>query len=121
MKLLNNLYTISKREGNSFQLNLNRENGIYKAHFPERPVTPGVCVIQMATELLEILIDKQATLKEVVNAKFLSVINPIETPSVAYTFSKLVQDDAHTLKVSIMVASQSTNCAKLSLLYIVNE
>ena len=27
------------------------DNVIYKAHFPEKPITPGVCIVQMAVEL----------------------------------------------------------------------
>lgn len=122
MKLLNDLYTIDEREINSFQLHLNKECIIYKAHFPEQPITPGVCIIQIAKELLEILMNKPVALKEVVNAKFLSVINPIETPVVRYNFTKIIQDDeSHEIKVSIIVASTSVNCAKLSLLYSIDE
>lgn len=118
MRLLNNLYIITERDSNSFQLHLNKECAIYKAHFPEQPITPGVCIIQIASELLEILMSKPVVLKEVVNAKFLSVINPIETPIVKYNYTKIVQEDeSHKIKVSIIVSSQSANCAKLSLLY----
>ncbi len=106
---------------NSFQLTLNPECMIYKAHFPGHPVTPGVCIIQIALELLEILLERKVELKEVVNAKFLSVIDPEETPEVSYEFSKSTYVDNQVLKVAVAVSSPSAKCAKLSLLCSVDE
>ena len=57
MTLKNKLYTITdmEHEGGTarFSLNLNAAHEIYEAHFPGEPVTPGVCLVQMAGELLE--------------------------------------------------------------------
>lgn len=122
MKLQNNLYSIVERKEDGFCIALNAESLIYKAHFPEQPITPGVCIIQIANELLEELLNQKVEIKEVVNAKFLSVINPIENNKVAYTFSKMVKDNLnHTLKMTVSVASEETVCAKLSLLYCLND
>lgn len=121
MKLQNNLYNITHRSENSFRVALNRDSIIYRAHFPEQPITPGVCIIQIAAELLETLLCRNLELAEVVNAKFLSVINPLETPEVAYSFTKMAEDEQQsTLKVAVTVSSDKTVCAKLSLLFKVN-
>ena len=32
---------------------------IYQAHFPGEPITPGVCIVQMAKELIEELLTEQ--------------------------------------------------------------
>ena len=57
MKLLNDLYSIISRtdgEGRcDFTIELNPQHFIYKAHFPGEPITPGVCIMQIAKELLE--------------------------------------------------------------------
>lgn len=122
MKLLDNLYKIDEHNETSFRISLDAESAIYKAHFPEQPITPGVCIIQTATELFKILLDKELELEEVVNAKFLSVINPLETPEVVYNFSKIVKNDTdNSIKVSAMVSSDKTTCAKLSLIYKIND
>lgn len=122
MKLQNNLYHIISEGTNSFLLSLNRECVIYKAHFPEQPITPGVCIIQIASELFACMLSKDIVLAEVVNAKFLSVINPVETESVTYTFSKMTIDDSNkTVKVAVVVSSEKAICAKLSLLYNIDE
>lgn len=122
MKLQNNLYTIVESGDNSFRIALNAEDTIYRAHFPEQPITPGVCIIQIASELLNLCLSRNIALSEVVNAKFLSVINPIETEEVVYTIGKMVHNQTdNTLKVAITVSSDKTVCAKLSLLYKVND
>lgn len=122
MKLQNNLYTIVERNDNSFRIALNAEDTIYKAHFPEQPITPGVCIIQIASELLNVYFNREISPSEVVNAKFLSVINPIETEEVVYAIGKMAYNETdNTLKVAITVSSDKTVCAKLSLLYKVND
>lgn len=122
MRLQNNLYKIESGQADGYRVSLIADSIIYRAHFPEKPVTPGVCIIQIASELLGQLTGRNPSLVEVVNAKFLAVINPLETPEVTYTFSKLVSDDAaHTLKVQVVVTSEATICTKLSLLYNITD
>ena len=122
MKLFDNLYKIVGMGNNGFRVSLDTECPIYKAHFPERPITPGVCIIQIANELLNTLLDDKTELREVVNAKFLSVIDPLETKEVVYSFSKIIRDEScGSLKVSVTVASETTVCAKLSLLYDIDD
>ena len=57
MELKNSLYQITGKETNgtavSYDLQLDASHVIYQAHFPGEPITPGVCIIQMAKELLE--------------------------------------------------------------------
>ena len=121
MRLQNNLYKIESESADGYRVSLIADSIIYKAHFPGKPITPGVCIIQIASELLGLLTGLTLSLIEVVNAKYLAVINPLETPEVTYTFSKFVRDDAaRTLKVQVVVTSETTTCTKLSLLYSIN-
>ena len=57
MILKNSLYTIEgqqSQEGTvSYDIRLHSDHFIYQAHFPGEPITPGVCVVQIAKELLE--------------------------------------------------------------------
>ena len=87
MILKNNLYKISASniEEKSFNLELVPDCVIYQAHFPEQPITPGVCIIQIASELLNELLQTEYKLTTVSNAKFLAVINPLDTAFVTYT------------------------------------
>ncbi len=120
MILKNNLYRIkeSNSEAKSFSLELRPNCTIYKAHFPEQPITPGVCIIQIASELLAHLFQFEVELLTVSNAKFLAVINPEETPEVRYTFNKVVFDESKSsIKVSVVVGNKETQFTKLSLTY----
>lgn len=120
MILKNSLYKIasSNAEEKSFNLELVPDCLIYRAHFPEQPITPGVCIIQIASELLNELLQSDFELITVSNAKFLAVINPLETNSVIYTFKKVVVDeDTKTVKVSVIVSNPETIFTKLSLVY----
>lgn len=120
MILKDNLYKLKSLspEQKTAEIELLRDCFIYKAHFPELPVTPGVCIIQAAGELLEELIGKRVSLSSVVNAKFLAVINPDETRCVTYSFKKIEKSEENsTVKASITITNDNVTFAKLSLVY----
>ena len=56
MKLIDSLYKVisdtRSETGHVFSIELDPEHFIYKAHFPGEPITPGVCIMQIAKELL---------------------------------------------------------------------
>lgn len=118
MTLNDNLYIIQEQpSGNSFKLRMLPESIIYEAHFPGMPITPGVCIIQIAKELLERVYGKPLRLKEVVNAKYLATIEPGKTGVLQVDFSKLtVNEEEHTLKVSAVISSDGIIYTKLSLI-----
>ena len=97
MYFRNNLYTVSKRQiqdGSArFDLLLDAEHMIYKAHFPGQPITPGVCLLQMARELLEDITELTLEILSVKNVKFLSVVSPIELPQITFTLSHIAMDE----------------------------
>ena len=119
MKLLNNLYMISKRETTSlsaqYGIFLEEKSFIYKAHFPNEPITPGVCIIQIAKELLEDYAHKHYTIKAIKNVKFLNVISPVITPYVTYILDKIVIDEANkTCSIQEQVLAEEVLLTKLS-------
>ena len=57
-------------------ITLNPAHDIFKGHFPEQPVVPGVCMMQMVKEVLESYADKKLRLVKADNVKFLSFIDP---------------------------------------------
>ncbi len=116
MKLKNSLYkiTATQVEERSFDLELNAGHEIYKAHFPGKPITPGVCLVQIAQELLEELTGKQLEITAVKNVKFLAVVSPVETPRVTYTVTKLADGDDGVV-AQVAVSSDSGAMARISL------
>lgn len=117
MKLLNNFFFIEqirrRDDGAQYIVRFNPQNEIYGAHFPGQPITPGVCIIQTAKELLEDYLQSDLEICGAKNVKFLSVIVPEEGKSFTYEFSKLkVANDITALQV--IVTSEDTIYAKLS-------
>jgi 3-hydroxyacyl-[acyl-carrier-protein] dehydratase len=96
---------------------LNPEHFIYRAHFPESPVTPSVCIIQIIKELLEDALQCKFFLKKIHNAKFLNVINPLENREVAFSISILSKEEG-VHKISAVVFNNDVIFAKLSMFFI---
>ncbi|WP_276369843.1 hydroxymyristoyl-ACP dehydratase [Chryseolinea sp. H1M3-3] len=80
MILLNDFYTILQRDTTpgtvKAKIAINKKHRILEGHFPGLPVVPGVCMLQMVREVMEVNTGKELNLKEADNMKFLSVINP---------------------------------------------
>lgn len=119
MKLINDFFFIEKtRRGDGAiecMVRLNPEHYIYKAHFPGTPVTPGVCIIQMATEILEDEYGKSLSLSEVAKARFKQVIVPIAKPVFSF---KIVDKNERNLNVRVDIESSDIIFAQLSLRFI---
>ena len=118
MTLQDNLFTIvsqQQEEGlDVFHVRLNPEWPIYKAHFPGHPITPGVCIVQMVQELLQVLLHRDLSLRQAKNVKYLSIISPEEISDLTVTFWKIEEQPDGCLKVQAQVTSGERLCTKLS-------
>jgi len=86
--LLDHFYTILSSELSdsttwTIQVELNSEHTVYQGHFPGHPVVPGVCLLQLMKECVENIRQQKLQYTQVSSCKFLSAINPIETPHIA--------------------------------------
>ena len=97
-------------------LRTNPKHPIYKAHFSGNPITPGVCIIQTAGELLEKKLNRKLYLKTVKNVKFLSVIIPEIGKKIKYSFSNIVEDE-NGCKTQVVVSDDDNVYAKISLIF----
>ena len=126
MQLKNDLYTITGEEMKGqecrFTIELNSSHFIYQAHFPEEPVTPGVCIVQIGKELLELFLSENSSenvkleISKVKNVKFLSVISPMETSTVVYNIKTVeMSENRAEVKAQMVVTSKDETKAKISL------
>ncbi len=87
--LQGDFYTVLNNQSNSGSVNalleLNPDHHIFEGHFPQVPVVPGVCMMQMVKELVEGFTGKKLRLSKADHLKFLTIINPRE--------NKLLQAD----------------------------
>lgn len=121
MILNDNLYTIKATEtterGAMFNIELNPYHLIYKAHFPKQPITPGVCIVQIVKELLEIQLGKKLSIKYVKNVKFLSIISPEKSKDISCELTKIQSEDVEGLvKTQAVIFNQAETFAKISII-----
>jgi 3-hydroxyacyl-[acyl-carrier-protein] dehydratase len=118
MKLINDFYhivAIDDSEGKYVcKVKLNAAHNIYSVHFPGNPVTPGVCLVQMVTEILELKFEKRLVLSTAVNIKFKRLVAPNDEPS--FVFSKIVIEDG-LLKTIVSIEDEQGQFVKMSLQY----
>lgn len=118
MKLNTTLYRLLSLERSTdsvtARLRLLPDSIIYQAHFPGKPITPGVCITQMAVEIMEEALGKSLMMKKAKNVKFLAVITPDETVEVEYAISKIRQEGS-SVEFLCVVKNENKLFAKLSL------
>jgi len=116
MILKDNLFKINAQEAGQpvFQISINREWPIYEAHFPGHPITPGVCIVQMIQELLQVWLGREVNLVKAKNVKYLAIISPEEVCELSVSFTSIEEQPDGSLKVHAQVASGETVYTKLS-------
>ena len=91
----------------SATITFQKDHPIFNGHFPGHPVVPGVCMIQIIRELLEDTLQLKLAIHSGDNIKFLSVINPIETPSVQASIQTVVNGDQIDVQAAFFVRQTS--------------
>lgn len=69
------------------QITFNQEHDIFKSHFPQQPVVPGVCTMQIIKSLLETQMRQKLRLLQAAQVKFLQLIVPQTRPAVEITWT----------------------------------
>lgn len=99
--LLDNFYFIRSYEPADLSLKavleFDNTHSIFKGHFPEVPVVPGVCMMQIVKELFEKHSGKTVRLTKVPLMKFLSLINPLQNATVQIDLQYSQVDDNNFL------------------------
>lgn len=85
--LLNDFYSIDSFAKSdttiSATVSLNHQHAIFKGHFEQMPVVPGVCQTQMIKELLQQELKTSLTLTKGNNIKFTGMIVPTQHPKIS--------------------------------------
>lgn len=120
--LFENFYdilSIRKEAENSYfaEIHLNAQHEIFKGHFPDNPVTPGVCMVQIIKELSEQILSKKLNLKSVSNIKFTSIINPFENPILELNLNFEINSKDNIFKVKNSTSFHQTLALKGTLIF----
>ena len=100
--LLNDFFTINDKEFSATEiwaeLYINADHKIFEGHFPNQPVVPGVCMMQMIKEIVEHVISKQTNLVKAAEIKFLAVINPQQN-NLVHASIKMAADETGSINI----------------------
>jgi len=80
MREINDIFSIDQitHENGAIKatLGINIRSEIFKGHFPDQPVVPGACMLQIVKDVLESVLKHTIRLKKADHLKFVSMIVP---------------------------------------------
>lgn len=101
-----NIISFDRGDGGAVaEIALNPAHDIYKAHFPGYPITPGVCIVQIALELMSECAGRDLVLVGAKDIKFLVPVEPGTSPRLTFTITGS----------SVVVSHDDTVFAKMNL------
>ncbi|MDR1878450.1 MAG: hypothetical protein LBQ64_02675 [Bacteroidales bacterium] len=98
-----------------FTLRLNGEHAIYAAHFPNNPITPGVCLIQIAKELFSFLRQTDCQIRKVKTAKFSHPLIPTVHAAVKYSLTWEETVDRKSYQVQVKIYAEDIVFARINM------
>jgi 3-hydroxyacyl-[acyl-carrier-protein] dehydratase len=115
--LRNDFYTIlskKKNSENSFSATIviNENHAVFDGHFPQNPVVPGVCMLQMVKDLMEDELHKSIQLQSIGNVKFTAVVNPAQNPELDIKISYELSD-GKSYKINSIISSKEVVFLKI--------
>jgi 3-hydroxyacyl-[acyl-carrier-protein] dehydratase len=95
---------------------VNDKHAVFKGHFPDNPIMPGVCMIQIIKELSETITKSNLMMQTLSNVKFMALINPEVTPELRLELDITTTEDG-LVKVKNTTYFNETVALKLSNVY----
>lgn len=119
--LLNDFYTVKQRENTaenklSATVLLNAAHPVFKGHFEQMPVVPGVFQTQLIKELLQEHLQKNLLLSNGDNIKFMSMIVPGQHPEISIEIGYREDENKYLAEARIFV--ENTTFTKFKGTYI---
>jgi len=100
--LIKNLYKIASFVYQDHQVNaeivIDKDHEIFKGHFPDNPVMPGVCMIQIIKELTEKALELTLFMEKSSNIKFMALINPNKNSNLKLELTITKEEDKFKVK-----------------------
>ena len=118
--VLENFYTVTEHKAeennsHSFDIKVNKDHEIFKGHFPENPVMPGVCMMQIIKDLTAETTGKKLFMDKCSNVKFTALINPEINDKL--NLNLVISEDENGIKVKNISKFEDTIALKLSAHY----
>jgi 3-hydroxyacyl-[acyl-carrier-protein] dehydratase len=105
--LLNNLYSIidlqNTEEEITVIISFNPSHNIFAGHFPGNPVVPGVVLLKILHELLEMHHRRKLLFTTSRQVKFLAVLNPVLNTSLRITWTEEMNPNSIHVKAKGLI------------------
>jgi 3-hydroxyacyl-[acyl-carrier-protein] dehydratase len=95
------------------KVEINSKHKVFDGHFPENPVVPGVCMMEMIKEILEISREENYILSSATNIKFMNILNPFVHPEVEFVH-EIVSENTEEIKLKSSILYEETVFLKFS-------
>lgn len=117
LNLLHDFYTLETLQNTAPNtycalITLNAEHPIFKGHFPDNPVTPGVCMLHIVKMLTQQITGYQLFLTQTSQVKFAALINPLLQPQLTLTLT--IQSTSTTVEVKNITTFSDVVALKLT-------
>ena len=111
---LNNI--IANEQGNiTATAHISENFCAFKGHFPNEPVLPGICQIQLVSVLISKVFNQEFSLKEIRRVKFYNIVCPDDCLNIKCDIVDKISDSI-SLKVMIYKKDESGSEHKVSLI-----
>lgn len=82
-------------------VNINKNHRIFEGHFPNNPVVPGVCMVQMLTDIINKESDTTLVLSEAKVIKFTQTIVPGTVSDLRFEINQNNSEDSIIVKAEL--------------------
>lgn len=96
-----------------FLLSLLPQADVYRGHFPQKPVCPGVCNIEAIRECAEMLLERDLAITTIKQCRLTAVASPKVCPLVDVTVSVARIEGTDDYNVVAKMADQETSYMEL--------
>jgi 3-hydroxyacyl-[acyl-carrier-protein] dehydratase len=119
--LLKDFYTVKVLEKTTdskykVQITINEKHEVFQGHFPENPIMPGVCMMQIIKELTEQITNSTLFMELLSNVKFTALINPFVNPELLLELD-INTTEENLVKLKNVSYFDQTIALKLSCVY----
>ena len=112
---LSSSFSADKQSSFSSEIELNPEHEIFKGHFEQIPVAPGVCLVQIVKEIVMDKFQINLQLSEGKNIKYLALIVPTQNKN--FTIDFTVNPTENGLNISANYTNNGTSFTKMKLIF----
>ncbi|RED43139.1 3-hydroxyacyl-[acyl-carrier-protein] dehydratase [Winogradskyella eximia] len=80
------------------KITINKDHIVFNGHFPDNPVMPGVCMMQIIKEITEKIVEKKLFMQSASNIKFMALINPFINPELELQLNIIETEEGYKVK-----------------------